>query len=325
MKKADRVARDLENTLNSGVDNARDWAAPRVEAALNWAKPRLEKGFEQASPRIQDGLRKAASATSDGVATVTPRIQEGLDKLAPRLSDAMDSATPRIQDALDRATPALNSARDRVVGEYIPLLSEKLGEAAGNVGRALDGTTIPPQVEAAVTRVTGNKRTLARAKKATADAAKQAAKDLRKKQKSGRKGWLIVGVITAAVAAGAAVWKASQPIEDPWKTPAPLNPTVPAKPAGADTKDAEKKDPATEVLKAANNASNVVVDKVKTAVDDVKDALDNKSTESAHEGANADSAETAKHSAVDKPTDAKDAMRNIASNMQDKSGKPDEA
>jgi hypothetical protein len=45
-----------------------------------------------------------------------------------------------------------------------------------------------------------------------------------------KRGLLIIGVITAAVAAGVAAWKASKPVEDPWKTPAPVTPS-PSTPA----------------------------------------------------------------------------------------------
>ncbi len=44
MKKSDRIARELEQSVTAGVDNARDWAAPRVEAAVNWAVPRIQHG-----------------------------------------------------------------------------------------------------------------------------------------------------------------------------------------------------------------------------------------------------------------------------------------
>ncbi|MDD0859663.1 hypothetical protein NHF46_22055 [Arthrobacter alpinus] len=64
VKKVDRFTQGLEDSLNTSVDtarewaaphveNAKDWTAPRVEAALGWAVPRIEKGIEHASPSFR--------------------------------------------------------------------------------------------------------------------------------------------------------------------------------------------------------------------------------------------------------------------------------
>ena len=93
MKKSDRIARELEQSVSTGVGNAKEWATPRVEAAVNWAVPRLQQGLDTASPKIQEGLKSAAYNLADGVATVTPRLQDGLAQLAPKISDAAEGAT----------------------------------------------------------------------------------------------------------------------------------------------------------------------------------------------------------------------------------------
>jgi type II secretory pathway pseudopilin PulG len=246
VKKADRISHNLEEALTSGVKTAREWATPRVETArvwvaphvetaqvwagprvetaLGWAVPKLEKGLETASPKVQESLRKAAHATAEGVATVTPKIQESLDKLAPRIAEVIDGAAPKIQGRLDKATPALATAKEKVVGLYLPALSDKFGVAAEAVSKALDSAQSPEQVELIVAKLTGNKKAIAKAQKAAAEAAKQAAEQARREQRRGGKGWLIFGVIAAAGAAGVAAWKASQPVEDPWKSPAPVAP-----------------------------------------------------------------------------------------------------
>lgn len=50
--------------------------------------------------------------------------------------------------------------------------------------------------------------------------------------------FLVVGLVAAAVAALVAAWKASNPIDDPWKLPAPKatthEPVAEAKPASAE-------------------------------------------------------------------------------------------
>ena len=126
MQKTDRIARELEQSVSTGVENAKDWAGPRVEAAVIWAVPRLEQGLDSASPKVQEGLKSAAYNLADGVATVTPRIQDGLAQLAPKIHDAVEGATPRLHDALDKATPVIANARDRVVVDYLPKLSDQM-------------------------------------------------------------------------------------------------------------------------------------------------------------------------------------------------------
>lgn len=244
MKKTERIARDLGDSVTTGVEGAREWATPRVEAAVDWAVPRLEKGIETASPRIQEGLHRAASELAGGVAKVTPRIQDGLDRVAPRISQVVDEASPRIQQTLDKATPAIHRARDLVVNQYIPAASAKLGEAADYTARRLDGATFPQPVHEAVASFSGDKKALKNAQKSAVVAVRQAGKQLRREQAhQGRKrGFLIFGIIAAVVTAGVAAWKASKPVEDPWKSPAPVEPTpvpvaVPATETEASTEE----------------------------------------------------------------------------------------
>ena len=236
MKKSDRIARDLEQSVSTAVENAKDWAAPRVEAAVDWAVPRLQQGLDTASPKIQEGLKSAAHNLADGVATVTPRIQDGLAQLAPKIHDAVESATPRLHEALDKATPVIANARDRVVVEYLPKLSDQIGHASDAVHRTLEGA--PAHVDAVAQRlvdsgVVHNIQEQAQSagqqlKAAAAEASRVVTGEVAKPQKPKHRGFLIFGVIAAAVAAGVAAWKASKPIEDPWKTPSPVTPATPA-------------------------------------------------------------------------------------------------
>ena len=233
MKKSDRIARDLEQSVTSAVENAKDWAAPRVEAAVDWAVPRLQHSLDTASPKIQEGLKTAAHSLADGVATVTPRIQDGLAQLAPRINDVVDNASPRLHDALDKATPVVLNARDRVVVEYLPKLSDQIGVASGAVHRTLENT--PARVDAVAQKL-GDvglihalqeqaQATGTQLKAAAAGASRAVDAQLAQPEKPKKRGWLVFGVIAAAVAAGVAAWKASKPVEDPWKTPSPVTPT----------------------------------------------------------------------------------------------------
>ncbi|WP_309109052.1 hypothetical protein [Arthrobacter sp.] len=236
MKKSDRIARELELSVSSAVENAKD----RVEAAVDWAVPRLQQSIDTASPKIQEGLKSAAHNLADGVATVTPRIQDGIAQLAPKIQDAVDGATPKLHDALDKASPVIASARDRVVVEYLPKLSDQIGTASDVVHRTLEGT--PARVDAVAQKLgdVGIIHALQEQAQVAGTQLKSAASEAGRvitrqpivvePEKPKKRGLLIVGVIAAAVAAGVAAWKASKPVEDPWKTPSPVTP-APSTPA----------------------------------------------------------------------------------------------
>src|SRR5919107_5378270 len=236
VKKSDRIARDLELSVIGAMENAKDWASPRVEAAVD----RLQHSLDTASPKIQEGLKTAAHKAADGVATVTPRLQDGLAQLAPRINDAVDGASPRLHEALDRATPVILNARDRVVVEYLPRLSDQIGTASSVVHRTLENT--PARVDAVAQKLgdvgiihaiqeqalaTGSQLKAAATGAGRTVGIQLAQPEPPKKQR----GWLVFGVIAAAVAAGVAAWKASNPVEDPWKTPSPVTPTPAPVPA----------------------------------------------------------------------------------------------
>ncbi|TKV28987.1 hypothetical protein FDK12_04815 [Arthrobacter sp. NamB2] len=258
MKKNVRVTHELEESaalaaaFAAGVVAAREWASPHVDAAYGWAKPRWEKGIETAGPALQETVRKAAEGISSGIAVVTPKIQDGIDSVGPRITQVIDETTPRIQETLDKATPVLNSAKGKVVDDYLPALSSKLGEAADTASRSLAAATVPPVVEKAVTKVTGDKNTVKNAQKRLVAATLQASKELNRSQaKKSGKGWLIFGIISAAIVAGVAAWRASKPVEDPWKTPAPIRTT----PAGSGKNSQDAKDVVSSIKEAAERAA----------------------------------------------------------------------
>ncbi|MDQ0754715.1 hypothetical protein [Arthrobacter sp. B3I4] len=302
MKKTDRIARDLEQSVASAVENAREWATPRVEAAVDWAVPRVQHTVDTASPRIQEGLKSAAHNLAGGVATVTPRIQDGLAQLAPRIHDAVEGATPRLHEALDRATPVIATARDRVVVDYLPKLSDQIGLASEVVHRTLEGA--PAHVDAVAQRLvdTGVIRNFQEQVQsasqqlnvAAAEASRAVNDELAGPQKPKHRGFLILGVIAAAAAAGVAAWKASKPVEDPWKTPAPVNPVAPA-PV-----------PATTVTDVKDSGGDTAVASTATA-----DAADKQAEASSDLGADA-TAKTEDELTAPVATDAKTAIRNIA-------------
>lgn len=326
MKKSDRIARDLELSVTHAVENARDWATPRVEAAVDWAVPRLQQGIDTASPKIQEGLKTAAHNLADGVATVTPRIQDGLAHLAPKINDAVEGASPRLHEALDKATPVILNARDRVVVEYLPRLSDQIGQASTVVHRTLENT--PAHVDAVAQKL-GDvglihalqeqaQATGAQLKAAATEAGRAANLQLAEPAKPKKRGWLVFGVIAAAVAAGVAAWKASKPVEDPWKTPSPVKPT-PAPVPAATISEAKDETPAAAVSTAAAPPAAATASEEKAGT--VKAGASKEGSDK--DTPRNDSGEKAKHVAGDAPattaaTDARTATKNIAANIEDK-------
>ena len=206
---------------------------------MKWAVPRIERGIETASPKIQESLNWAAHELSETVARVSPMIQESLERVGPRLSAAIDEATPRVQKAVDRATPALNEAlekatpalshaRNVVLNDYLPAANEKIGQAAEFTTRRLERARVPEALHQVSEKLTPSPETVERVQNSASAAVGHVSKELNKVQKPAKKkkGWLVVAVIAAAGAAAVAAWRASKPIDDPWKTPAPVEPTT---------------------------------------------------------------------------------------------------
>ena len=74
---------------------------------------------------------------------------------------------------------------------------------------------------AAVEKLTGNKKALKKARKATAKTVRAAEKELARIERNGgkrpRKGLAFLGLVVALGVAGAAAYNAARPVEDPWK------------------------------------------------------------------------------------------------------------
>ncbi|OMH23320.1 hypothetical protein BKD30_13360 [Tersicoccus phoenicis] len=197
-----------------------------VDGALKWAVSRVQAGIDTASPAVQGAAQRAGHELADGVASLTPKLQRSLGAVGPRISSAVDTAGPKLQKQLDRATPALNSARDKVVGDYIPAAQLKLGDVAALAAKKLGAVQTPEQLDLIVAKLTGDKKAMKKAQKALVDAAKTTSKKAKRSSGKTGKGWLVLGALAAAAVAGVSAWRASQPVEDPWKTPQPATARV---------------------------------------------------------------------------------------------------
>ena len=94
---------------------------------------------------------------------------------------------------------------------------------------------------------------------------------------------MILGLITAGAVAGVAAWRASRPVQDPWKTPATTSPRVSASPvnnsttvaAGQGAKVDDVKDPTSSVNDqgAASQAAHRASDGAKSVAEDAKQTV----------------------------------------------------
>ena len=85
------------------------------------------------------------------------------------------------------------------------------------VESSLDGKT----AELFAEKLTGNRKALKKARKATAKTVRAAEKELARIERNGgkrpRKGLAFLGLLVALGVAGAAAYNAARPVEDPWK------------------------------------------------------------------------------------------------------------
>ena len=138
-------------------------------------------------------------------------------------------------------------------------------------------------------------------------ASKAVSVETAKPQKPKHRGLLIFGIIAAAVAAGAAAWKASQPVEDPWKTPAPVTPApVPATTVN-EVKDAAGR--CRQGWRRRGCRSGRCCARLRRSHRSAADAAD-KAKHAAE-----DAAEDIKDASAKVATDAKTAVRNIAASL----------
>lgn len=204
------TAPTLEDRINSGVDQAAHWAAPKMEAALAWA----EKGLGEGKARG----RVASKQASD-------RATDALEKLAPQVKAGLHQANSVFSGAVDRVSPAVDVARHKVQDDYVPAASGRLAGVAGLASKAAHTAKVSPAVESALVGITGDKKAVKKLRKAAEQYAKSAEKQFKKQAKkqggAGGKGWLVAGMVVAAGAAAVAVWQLTKPVDDPWKTPAP--------------------------------------------------------------------------------------------------------
>lgn len=206
-KLAKKQAQRADQKLNASVEQAKSWAAPKLESAMAWTEGCLGNSLDRAE--------KAAYT-------------------------AVDKAGPRAKNAMVSLTDTFDSARHKVQDQYVPAASGQLAGVAGRASKALSTADIPKPVADAMVKVTGDKKATKKLRKAAEDYAKSAEKSLNKQSKKASKSgsgktWMIVGVVVTAGGAAYAAYQLTKPVEDPWKnpTPQPLNDNTSATPQAA--------------------------------------------------------------------------------------------
>ena len=275
-KKAAKAAAARQAAVENRVVDAGDWLAKEIGAL---------------APRLQDGVRSGAISLAGGIHTATPYVQQGAAsakgatselrsraavkaaKSAPQVAKVAAKVAPvgAAVKASPQAAKALKAANDGKLA-----VSERYNATAAQLAQRFADADTPEQFEAAVARLTGNKKAVKNAKKAAARMSKDYAKQQKKAQKGGGRGLLVLGLVVTGLVAGAAAFKASRPVQDPWKTPASTSPRVTASPVDKSTTVAAghgvKVDDAKADSSVKGTAKSVTED-AKQTVNEIKDQI----------------------------------------------------
>src|SRR5699024_4843227 len=141
-----------------------------------------------------------------------------------RAAPVVDAASKVLSDTANKVGNAARDFQGKLQDDYIPPAAGQLAPAAGRSADVIKDAEIPACVNDTITRLPGNKSAGRKLNKAAStrakDAEKQLKKQSKKKQKS-RRGLLVVGITVATAGAAYAIWRLSQPVEDPWTNPTP--------------------------------------------------------------------------------------------------------
>ena len=275
-KKAAKAAAARQAAVENRVVDAGDWLAKEIGALV---------------PRLQDGVRSGAISLAGGIHTATPYVQQGAAsakgatselrsraavqaaKSAPQVAKVAAKVAPvgAAVKASPQAAKALKAANDGKLA-----VSERYNATAAQLAQRFADADTPEQFEAAVARLTGNKKAVKNAKKAAARMSKDYAKQQEKAQKGGGRGLLVLGLVVTGLVAGAAAFKASRPVQDPWKTPASTSPRVTASPVDKSTTVAAGQGVKVDDAKADSSVKDTaksVTEDAKQTVNEIKDQI----------------------------------------------------
>lgn len=128
-----------------------------------------------------------------------------------KFEDIQNTVATKVQEQVKQATPVVEDAMSKA--------RVKAGVLAAVAADKLNDYEIPEQAQVLAEKAGYDKKSLKNAQKQAVKSAKAYAKQQKKAEKRGGKGLLLTGMMAAAGVAGYAAYKASRPVEDPWKTP----------------------------------------------------------------------------------------------------------
>ncbi|EHX1606341.1 hypothetical protein RGB72_10950 [Glutamicibacter protophormiae] len=264
--KAQKQAKAANKAAESKVVNAGDW---------------LSSEIGELGEKLQHGVQAGASALASGVEATGPYVQDGLGR-AQELGEDVKHRSDKAKAAGAAAAAPLAAKAAKKTAHGRAAAQEKYSGAVAALASKVADADTSDQFDALVAKLTGDKKTVKRIQKAAKNSAKEYAKQ-QKKAQGGHKGLLFLGLLVAGGVAGAAAWRASRPVQDPWKTPATASPRVSASPvntnstvaAGAGVKVDDVKDPSSPVHKegTASQAAHRATDSVKSVAEDAKQTV----------------------------------------------------
>ncbi|MDO4253036.1 MAG: hypothetical protein Q4C74_07345 [Rothia sp. (in: high G+C Gram-positive bacteria)] len=167
---------------------------------------KAQKAAEKTLSKAENASGKKAEKLAKLYQDQAAKAHRFAEKQASRSSKKIESLQHSVSPAVEDMT---NKAR------------HKAGEVASAVAQKISDVEIPAQAEHLIEKAGGNKKALKNAQKQAVKAAKAYAKEQKKAARigGGRKGLICLGLLATAALAGFAAYKASRPVEDPWKTP----------------------------------------------------------------------------------------------------------
>lgn len=259
------------------TEHARKNAESKVVSAGDW----LSSEIGELGEKLQHGVQAGASALASGVEATGPYVQDGLGK-AQNLGEDIKHRGEKAKAAGAAAAAPMAAKAAKKTAEGRAVAQDKYSGAVAALASKVAHADTSDQFDALVAKLTGDKKTVKRIQKAAKNSAKEYAKQ-QKKAQGGHKGLLLLGLLAAGGVAGVAAWRASRPVQDPWKTPVTASPRVSASPvntsstvaAGTGVKVDDVKDPTSSAQKAgtASQAAHRASDSVKSVAEDAKQTV----------------------------------------------------
>ena len=165
----------------------------------------------KAQKKASKAFGKAQKNTNKKAQHFTKVANKQATVAGKKFEDFQNTVTDRVHEGIEKATPVLEDAASKA--------RVKAGVLAAVAADKLNDVEVPEQAQTLAAKAGYSKRDLKKARKNAVKSANAFAKQQKKAGKKTNKGLLLTGLVVAAGSAGYAAYKASRPVEDPWKTP----------------------------------------------------------------------------------------------------------